>query len=192
MDTDARLLAYLQGRLDAEDAARLEAELAESPDLRAELAAMRAARDAMARERPEPAAGEAGWDRLSAAIEAERRLPANDNRRFSLAQVAAIAAAAVIVVQIATLALPIGDEAGFVPASETTEATAGPALRVAFAEEAGVGAVTALLGEIGAEVTGGPSAIGLYTLSFADEAAREAAEARLAERPALVAMVSRP
>lgn len=188
MDSD-RLLAYLQGRLGAEDAARVEADLAERADLRADLAAMRAARDAMACERPEPAARAAGWDRLSAAIAAERRAPANDNRRFTLAQVAAIAAAAVLVVQIATLAVPTGDEAGFVPASE---ATAGPALRVAFADDADIAAITALLGAVGAEVTAGPSAIGLYTLSFADEAAREAAEARLAERPDLVTTVSRP
>ncbi|WP_269102265.1 hypothetical protein [Mangrovicoccus ximenensis] len=38
----------------------------------------------------------------------------------------------------------------------------------------------------------GPSAIGLYTLGFADEAARSAAEASLAARPDLVAAVSRP
>ncbi|QDL91336.1 hypothetical protein FDP22_05770 [Paroceanicella profunda] len=191
MDSDDHLLAYMQGRLDPDAAAGFEAELAESPALRAELAALRAAAAALGAEAPPAAARAAGWDRLSRSIEAERTgVPANATRRFSPLQVAGIAAAAVLVWQLAAVPyLPGRGPAGYRPVSDTLT---GPALQVAFADDAPLAQVTALLVALGATVTDGPGALGLFTLTFADDAARDAGEAALRARPELVTAVARP
>ena len=188
-DRDDRLLAYMQDRLAPEDRAAFEEELAQSPSLQAEVAILRAAADQLgATPVPEGARAE-GWQRLSASIAQEQRgTPANTNRILPLLKVAAIAAVAITCWQLAVVPrLSPGD--GFRPASVTP---AGPALRVAFAPDAPLSQVTALLAETGAQISEGPSALGLYTLSFPDAAARDSAEALLASLGALVIAVTRP
>lgn len=194
MDDDDRVLAYVQGRLDGPDQSAFERDLAKRADLRAEIAALRATRNAFAQEEADAAPAEGGWQRLSQSITTERA-PANLNRRPALAQMAAAAIGAIAIWQfLAVPFLPGGEEAGFVPVSEAplSPAEAERALRVGFAETASVGALTALLAEAGARIVDGPSAVGLFTLSFDDAAAREAAEAIFAARGALVLVVSRP
>lgn len=190
MERDDRILAYLQGLMDAEARKAFEAEMDAQPSLRAEVGVLRAAaQDLGARPVPE-GVREAGWDRLSASIEAERMPgPANSNRVPQLLKVAAIVIASIGLWQVAVVPQLPGTGGGFVPASETAQ---GPVLRVAFAETAQMDEITALLQQIGAEIGDGPGAIGLYTLRFADDAARDAAEAALGARPDLVLMVSRP
>lgn len=189
MDDDDRILDYLQGRLDPADRAAFEAELDTRPDLRAQVASLRAAAAELgARPLPE-GAREAGWERLSAAIEADRQpVAANSNRAVALLKVASVVAATIVFWQFAVVPRLPGP-GGFVPASV---AVAGPSLRVAFADDAPLADITALLQEAGATVVGGPGALGLYTVSFATEAQRDAAEASFAERGDLVVMVSRP
>lgn len=194
MDADERALNYMQNRLGPEARAAFEAEMARSPDLRAEVTALRAAAADLGRRAPPPGAKAAGWAKLSAAIEAERLpQPANRNRRVSLSalQAAGLMAASVALWHfVAQPLLPrIGGDAGFVPASESAPL---PALRVAFAPDAPMAEVTALLQQTGAQVVAGPGALGLYTLSFADQAALNAAAARLEARRDLTATVARP
>ncbi|MCA0920669.1 hypothetical protein [Pseudooceanicola nanhaiensis] len=190
MDEDDRILAYLQDRLEPADRATFEAELETHPDLRAQVTSLSAAAAELgARPVPE-GARDAGWERLSSAIEAERQpVAANTNRGVSLLKVASIVAATVLFWQFAVVPQLPGTGGGFVPASATVE---GPALRVAFAEGATMAEITALLQETGARLTDGPGALGLYTLTFATEAERDAAEALLAGRPELFTDVSRP
>lgn len=191
MNADDKLTAYLQDRLEAEDRARFEADIAVSPALQAEIAALRAAAAALGAAPASADAQAEGWAHLSRSIDAERApKPANDNRGFALLKVACIVVATIVVWQFGVAPQILDPRSdGFVPASETIAA---PALRVAFAQDASLSDVTALLQEIGASVIDGPGAIGLYTLGFADQAAMEAAEGILSARADIVIAVSRP
>ncbi|MEM1047360.1 MAG: hypothetical protein AAGL24_14480 [Pseudomonadota bacterium] len=162
-----------------------------NPALRAELAAIEAVQAEMAVGSPSEAERARGWEQLSAAIEADRtRVPANDNRRFTLRQVAAVAAIAVIGVQLLSYSVRTGgDYVGFTPASVTTEA---PTLQIAFRQGARVDQIIALLRELDATIIDGPSATGLLTLQFGDAAARDTALATLIERTDVVDLVSQP
>ena len=189
MDEDDRILAYLQNRLEAGERGDFEAEMSARPELAAQVAVLRAAAAELgARPVPEGAQA-AGWERLSAAIEAERQpVAANSNRGIALLKVASIVAATIVFWQFAVVPQLPGT-GGFVPASVTAE---GPALRLAFAGDAPLSEITAILQQANATFTDGPGALGLYTVSFPTEAEREAAEDLFAERPELVTMISRP
>jgi len=189
MDDDDRLLDYMQNRLSADERAAFEAEMEAKPALRAEVAALRAAAQELGRQAVPEGAANTGWDRLSAAIDAERLPePANTNRPLGLLKVASIVVATVLVWHFGVAPNLPGQGPGYVTVSEESE---GPVLRVAFVDGVAMTEVTALLQEIGAEITGGPSAIGLYTLSFADDAARDAAASALTDDPRITAL-SRP
>lgn len=191
MDDDERLLAYMHGRLTPSERAVFEAEMEARPALGAELAAMRALADGMAADLPDPSVQREGWARLSQSLAQEALpQPANDNRWPRFAQLAGVAAAAVIAWQL--IAVPFLPQVGgdsFTPASQVESDLA---LRIAFTEAASLADVQTLLRETGARVVDGPSATGLFTLAFEDEAAREAAQAALAARDDLVVTVSRP
>ena len=73
-----------------------------------------------------------------------------------------------------------GEEAGYAPVSE---APAGFTLDVAFAPDAPEGAIRELLRSVGGRVSDGPSAIGLWQLSFPSAEARDAAMEALAAAP---------
>ena len=68
-------------------------------------------------------------------------------------------------------------------------AAPGPGFRVVFNPEATEAAIRMLLRDVGATIVDGPSALGFYTLAFADDEAREAGLARLTDRPSLVDFV---
>lgn len=190
MDRDDRLIDYMQGRMDPQDRTAFEAEMAADPALAAEHAALGAAAEMLGRTEVPAGTMQAGWDRLSASIEAERApMPANVNRWPALLRTAAVAVLAVGLWQLAVVPRLGGPEGGFVPASETGTA---PTLRVAFADDATLADIAALLRGLGATVTDGPGAMGIFTLEFTDEAARDAAEATLAQRDDLVVLLSRP
>lgn len=180
-----RAARYMRGAMTRDERAAFEGEMRDDPDLRAEIAVLSAARRAFAEDAAAAPAG--GWDRLSAAIDAERPRAANNNRRFfwMAAQAAVVAVVSVLAWQ--TFVAPDGGDA---PVYGTATAPAeGATLQVVFAEDAPLGAVAALLAETGAEVTGGPGALGVFHLSFADEAAREAALAILDRRTDLVTSI---
>ena len=186
MDRDDRILAYIQGRLTPEERDALESEAADDPQLSAELAAMSAVRTAMA-EHDAPDKAE-GWAALAGAMNANQPEAANSNQRplfWSVAQAAGIAVAAVLLWEV--VAKPqIGEEnAHYLPAG--TEA--GYELQVLFAADAGMAEVTAFLADIDGVIVNGPGAIGIYHISFTDDAARLAARTALAERPDLIAEI---
>lgn len=191
MDSDDLTRDYLQNRLSPEARAAFEARMEADPALKAEIAALSAAAAELGGRTPPAGAKEAGWARLSASIEAERTpAPANSNRPMTLLRYAAVAAASVALWHFAAgpALLGGGGTQSYVPASVSHAA---PALRVTFAAGASMADATALLQSLGAEVSGGPGALGLYTLSFADEAALEAARTALEGRPDLVAAIAR-
>lgn len=184
MDKDDKVLMYVQGRLTPEDGAALEAEMRTDADLRAEVQAMQATRVALAPiDVPDK---DSGWSRLSAAIDAERAAaPANENRpiRLSLLQAASVVAASVVLWQL--LAVPMITETSG-PFTPATEAPDGPSVQIIFDETAVIAEITDLLSSVGGEIISGPGALGIYRVSFADEAALDAARAVLEARDELV------
>jgi len=190
-DRTEELLDYVHDRLEADHRRAFEDELNRNAHLRAELEVVEAVRRETALMLPGAQTHETGWEALSKRIDAEeRRVPANDNRRFSLAQVAAIALCAMIASQFLTIPFwSDGADPTYVPASS---ASADVVLQVGFSENATIGQISTLLQELDATIIEGPSAIGLLTLRFADDAARDAAADLLAEQPGLVDIVSRP
>ncbi|MEM9813323.1 MAG: hypothetical protein AAF913_11680, partial [Pseudomonadota bacterium] len=107
--------------------------------------------------------------------------------RLALWQVAAVVAAALLTWETA-VAPQIGAERGGY--ATVSEVAAGPALRVAFVPSATIGEIDALLVDLGGTITDGPGALGLYRISFVDDAARDSAEAALAARTELVELVT--
>lgn len=191
MDQTERALDFIHGRMTPEDAARFEAELALSPELQAEMALIKTVQEQAKLDPSDTPSADEGWVTLKASIAAANAPePANSNVPFAALKVAGIAAAAIMVWQIAVVPLAFGTAPdGFRAAAVAEDALA---LRVAFTEAADIAAVTALMRDVGAQIVEGPSAIGLYTLSFEDAAARDEAEQRLMNASGLVMTVSRP
>jgi anti-sigma factor RsiW len=176
--SDEALIAFVRGTLPEAEAEAIASEAGRSPELAAEIALARGIAAAVDAEAREPAPGALGWARLSRTLDAEPRPTARGRR--PVWQLAASAAAAVLIWQV--VAVPIissraGRDAGYAP---VTEAPVGDfSVAVAFAPEAPEEAIRGLLREIDARVSDGPSAIGLWRLSFASGAARDAGLARL-------------
>ncbi len=177
--TDEMLIAYVNGKLPRDDSEQIALEAAQRPELAAEITLMRGIATAVREEARGPSPRELGWARLSRALDAEEKKPASRSRRRSLWQLAASAAAAVLIWQ--AVAVPIlslrGDEPGYAPVSEQSAGEF--SLSVAFEPEATEEAIRLLLREIDARISDGPSAIGLWRLSFGSAAARDAGLARL-------------
>lgn len=189
MDEDDRTLAYLQGRLDGVALSAFEQDMTARPELRAEVAALRAVQAVMAQDDAADRAADPVWDRLSQSI-AATQAPANLNRGPQMLKYAAVALGAIAAWQL--LAVPNlrpQSDPGFTPASVEE---AGFALRVGFTDQARLSEAIDLLAQLDAEISAGPSAIGLLTLTFASEAARTKAEAELQARSDLIAVVTRP
>ncbi|TPE51007.1 hypothetical protein [Amaricoccus solimangrovi] len=191
---DAMLMDYVRGVLGAGDTAAVERAARASAEVRADIALMRGLVNARATA-DESTPGELGWARLSRALDAEAgaephagaraRTGAAPPRRWR--EPLRIAAAALLAVGLWQFGVvPFlgnrGDEGLYRPA---TKAEAGT-VTVAFVPEATEARIRALLGEIGAVVTGGPSALGLWTLGFPDLESRDAGLRRLLAEPSIV------
>ncbi|MEL7217153.1 MAG: hypothetical protein AAGK01_01835, partial [Pseudomonadota bacterium] len=148
------------------------------------------------------APGEFGWARIEREISrnAHNSAPAaaNDDApfwkrpRFAGWQVAASVAVAVLgwqaLVVPAITSAPADDPAAYTLAGGGSEAEF--TLRVSIQPNVTEADMRVLLGEVGAQIVDGPSAIGLYTLSFADAEAKSAAETDLAAREDIVAEIA--
>jgi anti-sigma factor RsiW len=174
--SDEALIAYVRGRLPTEEARRVAEEAARRPGLAAEIALMRGIAAAVDADADAPAPGELGWARLSRALEKEPR-PAT--RRPPLWQLAAASAAAVVVWQLLAVPLLMSPDPGARYAPVTQQPASDLSLSVAFVPTASEEAIRALLREIDAQITAGPSAVGLWRLGFQSDAARDAGLARL-------------
>ena len=180
--SDETLIAYVRGRLPEAEAARIAAEATRRPDLAAEIALVRGLAGAADAEADCPGSRESSAGRGCRGRSTPK--PARPGRRAGprLWPLAATAAAAVLVWQV--VAVPFisgpGEDARYAPVSE--QPAAGSTVSVAFVPTASEAAIRALLAEMGARITDGPSAIGLWQLSFADDAARDAGLVRLQAR----------
>lgn len=176
--SEDELLAHARGTSTSEQAARIEAAAAEDPALRAELALMGGLRDALAASTDAPDARAFGWQRLEAEIGWTARPAAAPRGRIW--RMAAVFLGAMVLAQGAYIALAPGEGPLYRTISEAPEAVS---LGIAFAPGATAGEIEALLREAGGRIVDGPSAIGLYSVAFEDEAAREAGRSALDASP---------
>lgn len=186
--SDEDLLEYLSGRMPASRAAEIDAQAADDPDLAAEIALMRGIRGAMRTEGTVAAPGELGWKRLERALnEVSKEVPA-PARQTPAWRVAAIAAlAAVAAWQIVAVPFIDGGPTGYETASE--DPAPGFILTVAFTPTATEEQIRTLLSDTGGRITDGPSAIGLWQISFDDDTARAAALEAFAQGGSIVDLV---
>lgn len=206
-DSSEEVQAFVAGRLDPQAAARLRTQAEHNPHLAAEIALWTAIREQLAQGGAPAPADELGWARLERAL-AEREVQgsqavANDNaavahrpfwRRHMIApwQAAAGVAVAIMAWQLAvapTLTpVPQQHQPGYELAGE--EAEQAPMVRVAFAPDATESELRAVLRAARARIVDGPSAIGLYTVAFADAEAETRGIQLLAGHPDVVAEVA--
>jgi len=196
-DLNALLPFHANGTLEGAELAAVDAALQTDADLRAELAALQAIRATMQSEEMQ-SPGDLGLARLLRDVEAESAIvpapvAANDNvvpiARLRIWQ---IAAAVVLAVGLGLNMLP---DAGRAPEMESAMSEdAAPAAEqgfalasggsadftVIFAPDATEAAIRALLLEAGVEITGGPSALGLYGLGLLESGRDDAARSILA------------
>lgn len=202
--TPEMIQALVLGELDPQVAEQIRTAALSDKALAAEIAICEAVREISAEAAAQAAPGEFGWARIEKAIAAkEATNVANDNsgsgsKPVWLRQVIAPwQAAAAIAVAV------LGWQVAIVPAITTTAGDSEPAyelasgdkdaqftLRIAFDETATEAEMRAALREVEARIVDGPSAIGLYTVSFEDAQSMEDAAQKLGEQTDIVAEVA--
>ncbi|WP_430448232.1 zf-HC2 domain-containing protein [Rhodophyticola sp.] len=174
---------YVNGTLGAAERAEVDAALADSADLRAELEVLTALRKQMQADEVE-SPGEFGLARLMRDVDREgppSSAPVEEPgtvvpvRQLRIWQIAAALVLAIGLAQSFVL-LNAPGEPGFELASG---GAAGADFVVGFAPDATEAQIRALLLDAGVEISAGPSALGLYELAVLDEAGVEAAEEML-------------
>lgn len=191
MDRDDKILAYLQDRLSSQERDQFERDMAEDAALRGEVSLMQSVRGELANEAtlPDP---DALWARISADMNQPAPV-ANDNRRpwVQLVQYAAVACIAVAAWQI--FAVPrLGSGTGPEVFRAASEASDKFELQVKFLDTARMADVAALLADLDGTISGGPSALGIVRISFADDMRREEAFRVLTARKDLVEFLPEP
>ena len=194
--------SYVLGTLDPEQASSLERAAQEDQELAAEIALWQAAREVHGEDVAKAAPGEFGWARIEREIarttETSALVAANDDApfwkrpRFAAWQVAASVALAVLGWQV-LVSPALTPASGDAPANYTLAGDQDPAaftVRVAIQPGVSEAEMRALLGEVGAQIVDGPSAIGLYTLGFADAEAKADAVQQLEASGDVIAEVA--
>jgi len=168
-DEIAALLPFhANGTLDGAERAEVDAALAQDAGLRAELAALEAIRGTLQAEKAEPGPGEFGLARLMREIAREEaaagdRAPRQARAGAGRLRIWQIAAAVALALFLGQSALLLRGEA---PGFGLAGGGAGAAgLTVAFSADATEAEIRALLLSADAEIVGGPSALGLYTVA---------------------------
>lgn len=174
-----RLLDLAKGRLDDKTAQAIEKEAGETPSHASELSYYKALASAAA-----PVTRSEGhdalWDRISDSIDeidqdaASPPKAANDNTRIWQAVAAALGLA--VIVQGGILANQTGtdktpDGPIYIPVADSSPLEA----QILFQPDATSADLVALINQFEGDIVAGPSAIGLYTVRFETEAARDEA-----------------
>lgn len=190
-DTDRQALEkllpfYVNGSLSAAEKAEVEAALKSDAKLRSEAEYLRTLRQQIKKSAP-ASAGELPLRRVQREIARERK-----HTSVPRWWRPALAAAALVIVVQGGLLLQM---AGRTPEYQPLSATARAQLSARFAPGATESAIRQLLGDAGVEITGGPSASGLYHLRLRQDkpgdSAIDAALQKLQANPKLVVHVQR-
>jgi hypothetical protein len=186
--TDEVLLAYVDGELAKDAASALEARAAGDNALAAQIALLRGLR--RARIRPDPAASdlEVGWSKLSEAIRREGHTSApwfKQRLAPSWRAAAALAASMVAGVVLGFNVRGAGSPSSTYHMAQSTAAV-GYGAQITFAPDVAECEVRAALLAAKAQITSGPSTLGVYELRFANEAERQQGISLLSVRKDLV------
>ena len=181
---------YVTGKLDAADAARVQAYLHAHPDMKRQLALIREERDQSASDN-EALAGPApvSIDRVLASVGHDRRTPASLSNIWDRlgayfagssipAEVrwAGIAAGALLLIQAAVIGSLLLSRSpdSYQTASGKHVPASGSTLLVGFADGATAPAIAALLSDLDAQIIEGPKPGGMYRVRLAKSPASEA------------------
>ena len=182
-------LDYANGRASDEVKTAIEARLPNDPKLADEVAYLQGLHRAVSPLKQDHPADELGWKRLSNAIAAERAsVAANDNG--PIWKYAAAALAVVAALQTAFLIQPSTEAPEEIYITASAEDANTPAVNVIFQASATTEALTLALKNVDGEIIAGPSALGLYTVAFETETARDEALAVLEADTDLVESVT--
>lgn len=191
--------AYVLGTLETERATEIGEAAKTDRELAAEIALWRSAREIGSEDAAQIGSNELGWKRIERAIaeseQANAPVAANDDepfwkrRRFAGWQVAASVAVAVLGWQalVVPAITPATEDAPAEYNLASGEDAAQFTLRIAIAEGATEAQMREVLSEANARIIDGPSAIGLYTVAFADADAKASAATLLTERTDVIA-----
>lgn len=183
------LLDYVQGRASEETIAVLKTRLVTDEKLADELAYYQGLQQAVSAQKQDRVPDEIGWKRLTNAIEAERKpVAANDNGRFWKYAAAALAVVAALQTAVIVQTPATDDDPVYVTASSDDKARFG--LNVIFQPDSSTSDMTEVLRALDGDMVAGPSALGLYTVAFETEAARDAALNALSGQTELIENVT--
>ncbi|WP_171135041.1 hypothetical protein [Ruegeria sp. HKCCD7221] len=173
------LLVFLANdTLEGDERRAIERAVAANPELQAELAALKAARIQMQATEVGTSPGEFGLARLMRDVDANRTVTQPKATKPGLWKIAAIAAMALLAVQVTLPYLNTGPDVELADGGAES-LDAGPTLTVVFAATATEQEIRALLLELELTIVSGPSALGLYSLAAKDEDAAARALERL-------------
>ena len=180
---EALLPFYVNGTLEPEDRARVEAELDANPVLSAELEALTTLRETMQRLEFGNSPGRFGLARILREIEGqEQQKPSKPILPWSIAVAAVAALVAVGASWMTDRHSPSIDQAG-----RPTDL-----LTVAFQPNATQAEISDLLQDLDLEIAGGPSAIGLYKLTAGEQGNLSELAVQLRGRQDLIESVDMP
>lgn len=184
-EIEALLVFLANDTLEGDERRAVEAAVAADQVLQTELEALKRIRAQMQAEDAGRSPGEFGLARLMRDISAETpQVVASANvARPHIWQMATAAAVALFAIQ--TVWVWNKDDTITLAGGPDVVAQ-GPSITVAFSENATEAMIRALLLELNLTIVDGPRALGLYTLVAPDEAARDAAIARLQSETAIV------
>ena len=182
---------YVKGTLDAATRARVDAYLQRSATARAEAAWLERLDEDLRAATPLPER-DPGFEQFMQRLEAQRAPNVVEFRRREKPRwfVPALAlAATLVVVQAGVIGVLMQErDARLTPLSAPPETVEGARLQVTFQPGATEAQIRALLSETGAQIVGGPGALGVYSLAVAP-AKLAAARERLAARRDVVESV---
>ncbi|NWG70763.1 MAG: hypothetical protein HXY23_04015 [Parvularculaceae bacterium] len=186
------VIDYVLGRLTPEAAALFKRRLAEDQRLASEVAFVERVRRVLREEDSAPDQGhELGWSRLRRALDAQGQRPLDAKTVKRSAPWGMIAAALLMVVLVEAVLLAglssVRPAPGYVKASAQPKPC--PCLRATFNGAATESEIRQLLLEIGGEIVSGPSALGVYRIRFADDAATSAGLARARQASQIVSWI---
>ena len=184
---------HIVGKLSDDEHAQLDAALAQSPSLAAERGWLESVRDHIKHDTDQPDEN-AGLDKLMARIHGEQsgKVVSLHTSRWQRAAVAV--AATVLLAQAAVIGVMLKhqqQETSIAPLSGSTQAVGGAALQVTFRESATEAEIRAALIGANAEIAGGPSALGIYTVRVLS-GPREAAVGKLRKSAAVESVTLLP
>ena len=184
---------HITGKLSDDERAQLADALAQSKNLAAERGWLESVRDHIKHDTALPDEN-AGFDKLMARIHGEQsgKVVSLHASRWQRAMLAV--AATVVFAQAAVIGVMFKhqqQESSIAPLSGQTQLVGGATLQVTFRESATEAEIRAALIGANAEIAGGPSALGIYTIRVAS-GAREAAVEKLRKSAAVESVTPLP